>query len=377
MAKTTNLAPKTADTTLNAAQCVGRGLGDPPLMRPAGCGPRKSPKFGGFFNAIDSWLNENRMRTLETPRRPPDGACLPADTYCRLRQWLARMEAHGRAAASALRFDIPEVDAHVPGGGLALGHFHEVIEDGAASEYAGLATLFAAGIAARLTGPVLWCLRGHDLFAPALARIGLDHNRVIYCETWKDGDVLPAMEEGLKCKGLAAVVGEVTRLSLKASRRLQLHQSARRISAVSSSSGVAFTTSRSGRSDCACVTVMPRLKAEALRSHIDARQHAALSLHDGRHERLIPRGEFFARPPQPIRRPMRQVKRDDPSHRMPPKPKNAVRRRAPATTPHANVGGLIRRTFFPATDAVKFASALPPRSARPHHFSQSRCASAE
>ena len=146
----------------------------------------------------------------------------PQTRIADLRQWLARMEAHGRAAASALPFEVAEVDAHVPGGGLALGHFHEVIEGGAASEYAGLATLFAAGIAARLTGPVLWCLRGRDLFAPALARIGLDHNRVIYCETWKDGDVLPAMEEGLKCKSLAAVVGEVTRLSLNASRRLQL-----------------------------------------------------------------------------------------------------------------------------------------------------------
>ena len=63
----------------------------------------------------------------------------PQTPIADLRQWLARMEAHGRAAASALPFDIPEVDAHVPGGGLALGHFHEVIEGGAASEYAGLA----------------------------------------------------------------------------------------------------------------------------------------------------------------------------------------------------------------------------------------------
>ena len=98
----------------------------------------------------------------------------PQTRIADLHQWLARMEAHGRAAASVLPFDIPEVDAHVPGGGLALGHFHEVIAGGAASEYAGLATLFAAGIAARLTGPVLWCLRGRDLFAPALARIGLE-----------------------------------------------------------------------------------------------------------------------------------------------------------------------------------------------------------
>ena len=97
-----------------------------------------------------------------------------------------------------------------------------MIEGGAASEYAGLATLFAAGIVARLAGPVLWCLRGRDLFAPALARIGLHPDRVIYCETWNDREVLPAMEEGLKCRGLAAVVGEATRLSLTASRRLQL-----------------------------------------------------------------------------------------------------------------------------------------------------------
>src|SRR4029077_3397035 len=65
-------------------------------------------------------------------------------------------------------------------------------------------------------------IRGRDLFAPALARIGLHPDRVICCETWKDRDVLPAMEEGLKCRGLAAVVGEATPLSLTASRRLQL-----------------------------------------------------------------------------------------------------------------------------------------------------------
>jgi protein ImuA len=109
-----------------------------------------------------------------------------------LRHWLARMESHSRASAAVLPFGLAEVDAHVPGGGLQLGHLHEVIEGGSASEYAGLATLFAAGVVARLAGPVLWCLRGRDLFAPALARIGLHPDRVINCETWKDREVLPA-----------------------------------------------------------------------------------------------------------------------------------------------------------------------------------------
>jgi protein ImuA len=121
-----------------------------------------------------------------------------------------------------LPFAVTEIDQHLPGGGLARGHLHEVIEGGPAGEHAAVATLFAAGIAARIPGPVLWCLRGRDLFAPALARIGLHPDRVIYCETWKDRDVLPAMEEGLRCCGIAAVVGEVTRLSLTSSRRLQL-----------------------------------------------------------------------------------------------------------------------------------------------------------
>jgi protein ImuA len=91
----------------------------------------------------------------------------PQMLIAELRRWLARMESHGRASAAVLPFGLAEVDAHVPGGGLQLGHLHEVIEGGAASEYAGLATLFAAGVVARLPRPVLWCLRGRDLFAPA------------------------------------------------------------------------------------------------------------------------------------------------------------------------------------------------------------------
>ena len=146
----------------------------------------------------------------------------PPIAIAELRRTLERMEQHGGRELAALPFGVDELDRRLPGGGLTLGHLHEVMEGGPAGEYAGLATLFAAGILARVPGPVLWCLRGRDLFAPALARIGLHPDRAIYCETWKDADVLPAMEEGLRCKGLAGVVGEITRLPMKASRRLQL-----------------------------------------------------------------------------------------------------------------------------------------------------------
>ena len=89
------------------------------------------------------------------------------------------------------------------------------------TEYGAAATLFIAGLLARLPGRVLWVLRQADLFAPGLAGAGLHPDRVIFAEAGKD--VLPAMEEGLRHAGLASVVGEVTgRLTLIASRRLQL-----------------------------------------------------------------------------------------------------------------------------------------------------------
>jgi protein ImuA len=52
--------------------------------------------------------------------------------------------------------------------------------------------------------------------------VGLHPNRVIYAGTSRDGEILPLIEEGLHEKGLGAVVGEVTKLGLTASRRLQL-----------------------------------------------------------------------------------------------------------------------------------------------------------
>src|SRR5262249_13941292 len=136
----------------------------------------------------------------------------PPTSIAELRAQLERLETPG-ARSDALPFGVEAMDQILPKGGLPLGQLHEVIEAGPAHGFASLSTLFMGGILARLPGPVLWCLRGRDLFAPALARVGLHPDRVIYCETWKDRDVLPAMEEGLRCAGLAGVVGEVTRLS--------------------------------------------------------------------------------------------------------------------------------------------------------------------
>jgi protein ImuA len=152
-------------------------------------------------------------------------------TLADLRQQIDRLGGSIRHKPQ-LPFGLSELDHHLPGLGLARGALHEVVEGGSAAEFAGSATLFVAGIAARLKGPVLWCLNRRDLFAPSLASVGLHPDHVLYAETFRERDVLSAVEEGLREKGLAAVVGEVTRVSLIASRRLQLAAEASGVTAL-------------------------------------------------------------------------------------------------------------------------------------------------
>jgi protein ImuA len=140
---------------------------------------------------------------------------------------------HGptRRRAPVLRFGIPALDHHLPDGGLPTGALHEAAGTGPGTEHAAAAALFAAGALARLRGPVLWALTRDDLFAPALAGVGLHPDRLILVEAGKQ--VLAVMEEGLRHRGLAGVVGELDgRLTLTASRRLQLAAEASGVSAI-------------------------------------------------------------------------------------------------------------------------------------------------
>ncbi|TPP05870.1 ImuA family protein [Rhizobium glycinendophyticum] len=129
----------------------------------------------------------------------------------------------GRTKQSAcLPFGVAEIDQVLPGGGLARGALHEFAGGGAGTVDGAAAALFVAGIAARTKGKIVWCLTRPDLFFPALAQAGLDPNRVIFVEGDREEDVLASMEEALSYGGLGAVVGELVRLPMVASRRLQL-----------------------------------------------------------------------------------------------------------------------------------------------------------
>ncbi|WJR66382.1 ImuA family protein [Neorhizobium sp. CSC1952] len=139
-----------------------------------------------------------------------------------LRDRIAHLEGTNSRKAIVLPFGVPEIDARLPGGGLSYGAVHEIAGGGAGTVDGAAAALFAAGIAARSKGKVLWCLTRPDLFAPALSQAGLHPDRVIFCESDREDDVLASMEEGLSFGGLASVVGELVRLPMTQSRRLQL-----------------------------------------------------------------------------------------------------------------------------------------------------------
>jgi protein ImuA len=139
-----------------------------------------------------------------------------------LRERIRHLDGSDMREKAVLPFGLSVIDEHLPGRGLALGALHEVTGAEGDLSFGAAAALFVAGILARLEGPVLWAVRRPDLFAPGLAGAGVHPDRVIYAEAGNTKTLLLVMEEGLKQAGLAAVVGEVDRLSVAASRRLQL-----------------------------------------------------------------------------------------------------------------------------------------------------------
>jgi protein ImuA len=126
-----------------------------------------------------------------------------------------------RAPGAILPFGLALLDRHLPGGGLRLGGLHEMADQGRSRTYASAAGLMAAGILARLDGPVLWAGAGRDLYAPALAGVGLLPDRVVHVAAPQKA-VAAVMEEGLRHGRCAGIVGEVRQMDPTAARRLQL-----------------------------------------------------------------------------------------------------------------------------------------------------------
>lgn len=149
---------------------------------------------------------------------------IKTDIISQLRKDILQWEGY-RPPASGTQglMGLGAVEASFPNGIFPVGAIHEFIcaNNGqvAASEgfiSALLAVLMQEG------GACLWVGLSQSLFAPALKAFGIEPHRVIFLNLLRDKDVLWVMEEALKCKGLAAVIGEVSEMDFKLTRRLQL-----------------------------------------------------------------------------------------------------------------------------------------------------------
>lgn len=110
------------------------------------------------------------------------------------------------------------------------GAVHELLSDTA--EQAAATCGFMAGLLSHLMqqeGACIWITASPMIFPPALQAFGILPERLIFITLQKEKEVLWAMEEALKCEGLAAVVGELKELDFTASRRLQLAVSQSRV----------------------------------------------------------------------------------------------------------------------------------------------------
>lgn len=166
------------------------------------------------------------LQTLPSAASPLAGR----PDLARLQHRVRRLE-HRRADAGVLPTGAATLDAALPGGGLARGAVHELIATpardargralpGGPSE-AAVAGLCAA-LLARAGGPVLWCRPGAQLYAPALAGLGLDLRDLVVVRGRDDVELLWAMEEALRSGAVRAVAGEVREPEPLALRRLQL-----------------------------------------------------------------------------------------------------------------------------------------------------------
>lgn len=137
-------------------------------------------------------------------------------------------------AGARVEFGLGPVAAAFPKSQFPTGAVHELLsgsaEDGAAT--GGFVAALLAPLM-RKGGVCLWISSGVAtgagdragrgvVFPPALKQFGLDPDKIVFVQLAREKDAIWAMEEALKCEGLAAVVGEIRNLDLTASRKLQL-----------------------------------------------------------------------------------------------------------------------------------------------------------
>jgi protein ImuA len=145
------------------------------------------------------------------------------DIIRQLRKDILQLQGFKSPSAQTIDVGLGPLAAAFPNGVFPTGAMHEFISNRPAA--AAASGGFVAGLMAPLMergGACVWISAGRKVFPPGLKAFGIEPDRVVFVDLKRDREVWWAMEEALKCEGLAAVVGETPEVSLTASRRFQL-----------------------------------------------------------------------------------------------------------------------------------------------------------
>jgi protein ImuA len=145
------------------------------------------------------------------------------DTFEKLKQELLSFSGYKANLNSHSAISLGPIDQAFPNNTFPIGGLHEflsVSQEDSAATYG-----FVMAVVAKIVqtgGVVLWISTSRLAFPPALLVFGIKPDHVIFLDLEKERDCLWAMEEGLKCEGLSAIVCEMKQVDFTASRRFQL-----------------------------------------------------------------------------------------------------------------------------------------------------------
>jgi protein ImuA len=146
-----------------------------------------------------------------------------ADIITRLRRDILWQQFKPISGNSTAQVGLGPIEKAFPNNRFPAASVHEFCS--VATEDAVASTGFISGLLSMLmrdSGAAVWIGPTKKIFPPALAGFGIDPDKIIFITLQKERDIAWAMEEALKCNGLAAVVGEMPDISFTVSRRLQL-----------------------------------------------------------------------------------------------------------------------------------------------------------
>ena len=147
-----------------------------------------------------------------------------ADIIARLKLDILPLEGLRMAVpGESLETGLGAMNDAFPHGSFPLGAIHEFISEG--PESASATSAFISALVSPLMkkgGAAIWIGNSAKIFPPALKQFDIDPSRIIFIDLHKEKDLLWAVEESLKCHGLAAVIADIPELSFTVSRRFQL-----------------------------------------------------------------------------------------------------------------------------------------------------------